>query len=45
MIRRAIWVLLAAVLCATPTLAQETTGRVEGTVVDTSSAAIPGATV
>ncbi|BCS34461.1 hypothetical protein TBR22_A36880 [Luteitalea sp. TBR-22] len=45
MIRRAFWVLLAAVLCATPALAQETTGRVAGTVVDTSNAAIPGATV
>jgi hypothetical protein len=45
MIRRAIWVLLAAVLCATPTFAQEVTGGVVGTVVDSSKAAIPGATV
>lgn len=45
MIRRAFWVLLAAVLCATPALAQETTGGVSGTVVDSSKAAIPGATV
>lgn len=45
MIRRAFWVLLAAVLCATPALAQETTGTVTGTVVDSSKAAIPGATV
>lgn len=45
MIRRALWALLAAVLCATPALAQDTTGRVAGTVVDSSKAAIPGATV
>jgi hypothetical protein len=45
MIRRALWVLLAAVLCATPALAQEVTGGVAGTVVDSSKAAIPGATV
>ncbi|MCC6163361.1 MAG: TonB-dependent receptor [Acidobacteria bacterium] len=45
MIRRAMWVLLAAVLCATPALAQETTGAVAGTVTDSSKAAIPGATV
>ncbi len=45
MIRRAIWVLLAAALCATPAIAQEVTGTVAGTVVDSSKAAIPGATV
>jgi len=45
MIRRALWVLLAAVLCALPASAQETTGAVAGTVVDSSKAAIPGATV
>jgi hypothetical protein len=45
MIRRALWVLLAAVLCAPPALAQEVTGGVAGTVVDSSKAAIPGATV
>ncbi|WP_291981457.1 TonB-dependent receptor [Luteitalea sp.] len=45
MIRRAIWALLAAVLCAAPAMAQETTGRVAGTVIDTSNAAIPGASV
>lgn len=45
MIRRALWVLLAAVLCASPTVAQEVTGGVAGTVVDSSKAAIPGATV
>ncbi len=45
MIRRALWVLLAAVLCALPATAQETTGAVAGTVVDSSKAAIPGATV
>ena len=45
MIRRAFWVLLAAVLCAAPAVAQETTGGVTGTVVDSSKAAIPGATV
>ena len=45
MIRRAFWVLLAAVLCAGPVAAQEITGSVMGTVVDSSKAAIPGATV
>ena len=45
MIRRAFWVLLAAVLCAGPVAAQEITGSVTGTVVDSSKAAIPGATV
>ena len=45
MIRRALWVLLAAVLCAAPAWAQETTGSVAGVVVDSSKAAIPGATV
>jgi hypothetical protein len=45
MIRRAIWVLLAAVLCASPAIAQETTGSVAGTVVDSSKAALPGVTV
>ncbi len=45
MIHRALWVLLAAVLCAPPAFAQETTGAVAGTVVDSSKAAIPGATV
>ena len=45
MIRRAFGVLLAAVLCATPAIAQEITGAVSGTVVDSSKAAIPGATI
>ncbi len=45
MIRRALWVLLAAALCATPATAQDITGTVAGTVVDSSKAAIPGATV
>ena len=45
MIRRALWVLLTAVLCAAPVAAQEITGSVTGTVVDSSKAAIPGATV
>ncbi len=45
MLRRAWWGLLVAVLCAGPAYAQETTGTVVGTVVDSSKAAIPGATV
>ena len=45
MIRRALWALLAAVLCASPALAQETTGAIVGTVVDSSKAALPGVTV
>jgi hypothetical protein len=45
MIRRAMWALLAAVLCASPVLAQETTGSIAGTVLDSSKAALPGVTV
>src|SRR5918993_16130 len=45
MIRRAFWVLLAAVLCATPAIAQEQQGVIAGVVTDSSSAVLPGVTV
>lgn len=45
MIRRALWALLAAVLCATPALAQEQQGVITGVVTDASSAVLPGVTV
>ena len=45
MIHRALAVLLAAVLCAVPTLAQEQRGSIEGVVRDNSGAVLPGATV
>lgn len=45
MICRAMGALLAAVLFAAPALAQETTGTVGGTVLDSSKAALPGVTV
>lgn len=45
MIRRALWVLLAAVLCAVPAQAQEQRGAIDGVVRDNSGAILPGATV
>ena len=45
MIRRAIWVLLAAVLCAAPATAQEQQGVITGVVTDASSAVLPGVNV
>ena len=45
MIRRAIWALLAAVLCAAPAMAQEQQGVITGVVTDASSAVLPGVTV
>ena len=45
MIRRAIWVLLTAVLCAAPAFGQEQQGVITGVVTDASSAVLPGVTV
>ena len=38
-------VCLAVLICSLPGLAQQTLGSLNGTVVDTSGAAVPGATV
>ena len=37
--------LMAVLLCTIPSLAQQTLGSINGTVVDPSGAAVPGATV
>lgn len=45
MIGRAKWVLLAAVLCAVPAVAQEQRGSIDGVVRDNTGAVLPGATI
>jgi len=43
--RRHLFILLAFALFASPLAAQETTGKIQGRVVDAQSLAVPGATV